>query len=96
MRALGYAKRAACLVSGDTCARAKPYPDQLIKAAETMRVDPANCLYLGDDLRDMRAAQAAEMSGIIALYGYIEEHANTNSWCADGEIINPLGLLNYI
>lgn len=32
MQALGYAERAACLISGDTCARAKPYPDPLLKA----------------------------------------------------------------
>ena len=32
MQALGYAERAACLISGDTCMRAKPYPDPLLKA----------------------------------------------------------------
>ena len=96
MKALGYGKRAACLISGDTCERAKPYPDQLLKASEIIGVAPENCIYLGDDLRDMRAAETAGMSGIIALYGYIDEHANTNSWQADGEISSPLGLLRYL
>jgi phosphoglycolate phosphatase len=96
MRALGYGKRAACMVSGDTCERAKPYPDPLLKASEIIGASPENCIYVGDDLRDMLAAQAAGMSGIIALYGYIDERANTNSWCADGEINAPLSLLNYL
>jgi phosphoglycolate phosphatase len=96
MKALGYGKRAACLISGDTCERAKPYPDQLLKASKILGVAPENCIYLGDDLRDMRAADAAGMSGIIALYGYIDEHANTNNWSADGEINSPLALLHYL
>ena len=96
MQALGYAQRAACLISGDTCARAKPYPDPLFKASEIMGVAPANCLYLGDDLRDMEAAQAAGMRGIIARYGYIDGQASLDSWPADGDISAPLALLNYI
>ena len=79
MRALGYADRAACLISGDTCARAKPYPDPLLKAAQDIGVDPAHCLYLGDDPRDMQAARAAGMTGIIAAWGYIEGNLDTET-----------------
>ena len=96
MQALGYAERAACLISGDTCARAKPYPDPLLKACETMSIAPENCIYLGDDLRDMEAAQAARMPCIIAGYGYIDAQANLDSWHADGKVDSPLALLNHI
>ncbi len=96
MQALGYAQRAACLISGDTCARAKPYPDPLFKASEIIGTIPANCIYLGDDQRDMEAAQAAGMRGIVASYGYIDAQANPDSWHADGDINSPLALLNYI
>ena len=96
MQALGYAERAACLISGDTCARAKPYPDPLLKACETMSIAPENCIYLGDDLRDMEAAQAARMRCIIAGYGYIDAQANLDSWHADGNVDSPLALLNHI
>ena len=96
MQALGYAQRAACLISGDTCARAKPYPDPLFKACEIMGIAPANCLYLGDDLRDMEAAQAAGMRGIIARYGYIDASADPDSWHAEGNVDTPLALLKHI
>ena len=96
MRALGYAQRAACLISGDTCARAKPYPDQLLKACELLDVKPQHCLYLGDDQRDMVAAQAAGIRGIIARYGYIDAQADLDSWHADGDVDTPLALLSYI
>jgi len=96
MQALGYAERAACLISGDTCARAKPHPDPLLKASEIMGALAANCLYLGDDLRDMQAAQAAGMCGIIASYGYISCDASVENWHAHGSIDSPSGLLKYL
>ena len=96
MQALGYAERAACLISGDTCAHAKPHPDPLLKACEIIGVTPEQCLYLGDDLRDMQAANAAAMRGIIARYGYISDDAQLDSWGAHGVIDAPTELLGYL
>jgi len=96
MERLGYATRAACLVSGDTCEEAKPHPAPLLHAASLIGVDPVRCLYLGDDLRDMQAANAAGMTGIIASYGYLETDADTESWQAIGSIPTPFALLRYL
>lgn len=96
MEKLGYAKRAACLVSGDTCEYSKPHPMPLLHAAELMGVTPENCLYLGDDLRDMEAAHAAGMKGIIATYGYIDPEADLDSWPSVGSVPTPFALLRYI
>ncbi len=96
MRALGYAQRAACLVSGDTCEHAKPHPTPLLHAAGLMGVDPARCLYLGDDLRDMEAAQAANMIGIIASYGYIDPTSSMSTWPSEGNVQTPLALMRYL
>lgn len=96
MEKLGYAKRAACMVSGDTCARAKPHPMPLLHAAELLAVPPERCIYLGDDLRDMEAAAAAGMIGIIAAYGYIDPTADLANWPSAGKVPTPLALLRYI
>lgn len=96
MHELGYAERASCLISGDTCAHAKPHPEPLLKACEIMGAPPAECLFLGDDLRDMQAARAAKMRGIIAGYGYIDTQADLNSWQSNGKIDAPLELLDHI
>jgi len=96
MQALGYAERAACLVSGDTCARAKPHPDPLLKAGEILGIAPQHCLYLGDDLRDMQAANAAGMHGIVARYGYIDAQCNPDDWGAAGDVDSPMALLDHI
>ncbi|MBI5917828.1 MAG: HAD-IA family hydrolase [Nitrosomonadales bacterium] len=95
MQALGYAERAACLVSGDTCAHAKPHPAPMLHAAELMGIAASHCLYLGDDLRDMQAGRAAGMKSIIARYGYIDAHTDLASWQADGMIDNPSKLTDY-
>jgi len=96
MQALGYAERAACLVSGDTCERAKPHPDPMLKACEITGVAPVDCIYLGDDVRDMQAAQAVGMRCIIAGYGYIDKQHDLDNWHADGQINFPLSLLKHI
>ena len=96
MHALGYADRAACLISGDTCARAKPYPDPLLKACELIGVAPAQCLYLGDDQRDMQAANAAGMRGIIANYGYVSADVSISKWEAHASVDRPTELLDLL
>ncbi len=93
MQALGYASRAACLISGDTCTRAKPYPDTLLLACTQLGVTPGECLYLGDDLRDIQAANAAFIPGIIARYGYISTDAQLDTWGAQHMINTPMELL---
>ncbi|MGC2048739.1 MAG: HAD-IA family hydrolase [Gallionella sp.] len=96
MQALGYAERAACLVSGDTCAHAKPHPEPMLKACQIIGITPAQCLYLGDDLRDMRAANAAGMPGIIANYGYVNGDASIENWNAQGSVDKPTELIAYL
>jgi len=96
MQALGYAERAACLISGDTCAHAKPHPEPMLKACELVGVTPGQCLYLGDDLRDIQAANAATMRGIIARYGYVSADVSVKNWNAHGIIDTPTELLGYL
>ncbi len=96
MQALGYASRASCLVSGDTCSHAKPHPEPMLKACELIGVAPENCLYLGDDLRDMQAANAAAMRGVIARYGYIAADAVLADWDAHAIVDNPIELLGLL
>jgi 2-phosphoglycolate phosphatase len=96
MEALGYAERAACLVSGDTCAHAKPHPEPLLHAATSMNISPQNCLYIGDDKRDITAGNAAGMKTLIALFGYIDPTADLKTWDANAAINTPMELLAYL
>jgi len=96
MQALDMDSRAACMISGDTCAHPKPHPEPMLKASETIKVSPDKCLYVGDDVRDMQAANASGMRGIIANYGYVGTDASVENWKAFGSINKPTELLAYL
>ncbi len=96
IEALGLESRAACVISGDTCGRAKPYPDPLLAAAGELGAVPAASVYIGDDERDVQAARAAGMQIIVALYGYLGDGNHPDTWGADGAIIAPQDLLRYL
>src|SRR5690606_6583949 len=67
---LGLLERACCAVGGDTMPFAKPHPAPLLHGARLAGADPARCVYVGDDLRDIEAGRAAAMATVAACYGF--------------------------
>jgi phosphoglycolate phosphatase len=94
--ALGLHRRAAAIVSGDTTAHPKPHPAPLLHAAALLNVGAAQCVYVGDDLRDVIAGNAAGMATIVAEYGYLGEQSCADDWPATGWIDTPLRLLDWL
>ena len=45
---------AKAIVSGNTTPHAKPHPEPLFEAARRLSIDPARCVYVGDDERDTK------------------------------------------
>ena len=88
-------QRAAVVICGDTLEHRKPHPLPLIVAAETIGIACENCIYVGDDQRDVDAGRAANMKTLIAAYGYIERDTNLDEWQAEGIIDHPLDLLSH-
>jgi N-acetyl-D-muramate 6-phosphate phosphatase len=72
--------RTEVLVCGDTLAVRKPDPAPLLHAAALLGSAPENTIYVGDDRRDMLAAQAAGMPGVIALWGYLGAEPDPLAW----------------
>ena len=60
--------RAACVVSGDTCANRKPHPEPILYACGLLGRDPKRSWYVGDAGRDMLAGRAAGCTTVGALY----------------------------
>ena len=96
LQGLRLGTRAACIVGGDTTARAKPHPDPLLHAAAVLQLPPSACLYVGDDLRDVQAARAAGMRVLAAKYGYLGDGGSVESWQADAIIEHPRQVLDYL
>ena len=84
--------RASSIVSGDTTPHAKPHPAPLLLAASQLGVLPENCVYVGDDERDIMAGKAAGMRTVTAAYGYLGAGADCRTWNADAMIDSPLDL----
>ena len=96
LRELGFDARAACVVSGDSTPHVKPHPASLLKAAELLALGAADCLYVGDDIRDIQAARAAGMRFVAAGWGYLGEGGDPNAWGADAVLARPEEILNLI
>ncbi|GAB2505787.1 phosphoglycolate phosphatase [Pseudoxanthomonas sangjuensis] len=90
----GWETRCAVLIGGDTLAERKPHPLPLLAAAERIGIGPADCVYVGDDERDIVAARAAGMRSIAALWGYRLDGEMPAEWGADAAVERPAQLLD--
>jgi len=89
MEQLRLTSRAACIVSGDTLERKKPHPAPLFHACQTIGCEAQHSVYVGDAARDIEAGNAAGMHTIAALFGYIDDLSQTQSWGADTSVSHP-------
>ena len=82
------------MVGGDSTPHLKPHPASLLLAARAAEPRPADCCYLGDDLRDIQAARAAGMRPIAVEWGYHHpDNGAPGTWQADAVIAPPAELL---
>ncbi|MFT3719851.1 HAD-IA family hydrolase [Pseudorhodoferax sp.] len=92
-RAMPLFASASVVVSGDTTPHAKPHPAPLLEAARVLGVAPGDCLYVGDDERDIQAGRAAGMGTVAASYGYLGRAIEVRQWGSDAVIATPIELL---
>ena len=90
---LGWESRCAVLIGGDTLAEKKPHPLPLQVASERIGIAIADCVYVGDDERDIQSARAAGMPSIAALWGYRQAHEEPALWLADVMVQLPAALV---
>ncbi len=96
VEALGLAPRAAVVICGDTTPHAKPHPAPLLEAARRVGVAATDCVYVGDDLRDVQAGRAAGMRTIAVSWGYLGQGQPITAWQADRVIDRPEQILQML
>jgi len=96
LRALDVFERAACVICGDTTPNPKPHPAPLLAAAEKLGIPARQCIYVGDDERDVQAGHAAGMPVVVARYGYLGNGTPPERWGADGFVDAPADLLRLL
>lgn len=86
---------AACVISGDTTAHAKPHPAPLLEAVRRIGATTQHCWYVGDDLRDIEAGRAAGMKTVSVGWGYGNPY-HPIAWNADMHAATPEDFLKLI
>lgn len=96
MDTMALTSRLTSIVSGDSTAHSKPHTAPMLLAAQQIGCKPENILYLGDAERDLVAARAANMQGGIALWGYIGEADEPDTWPFDFQFSQPLDVIKLM
>lgn len=93
---LGLQARAAVFIAGDTTPHIKPHPAPLLEAARRLGLAAGDCVYIGDDARDIQAGRNAGMATLAAAWGYLGQGEHIDDWGADLVLQLPGELLNWL
>lgn len=75
-------RRPAAVVSGDTLSVRKPDPAPVLQACQEAGVAPSQCVFIGDDPRDVEAGRRAGLFTVAAAWGYLDG-GDPCQWGAD-------------
>ncbi len=92
---LGLAGRCAALVAGDCLPVRKPDPAPVRHACALAGLDPGDCLFVGDDRRDIEAGHGAGTVTVAAAWGYLDGE-DPADWGADHVLARPADLLGLL
>jgi 2-phosphoglycolate phosphatase len=96
MQELQLSQRSACTVSADEVTKPKPAPDSILLACSQIKLSPNDCVYVGDDKRDIDAGRAAGMKTIAADWGYLGEAGPIHTWGADLIASTPTDIVKLL
>jgi len=69
LRLVGLDDAMDVLVCADEVHNPKPHPEPVEKAVRLLRADPANTVYIGDSIHDLRSGRAAGVRSAAVLWG---------------------------
>ena len=92
---LGYDRRVAAVVAGDTLPQRKPDPAPVLHACALAGVEPARCVFVGDDPRDIQAGRAAGLYTVAAGWGYLDG-ADPGGWRPDAVAVDASQLAGWL
>lgn len=87
--------RASAVVCGDTLPVKKPDPAPVLLACERAGIEPAHCVFVGDDARDVEAGRAAGLYTVAVRWGYLDGGDPAN-WGADAVLDHPRQLAELL
>lgn len=73
----------AVVVCPDHVTHAKPHPEPVLRACQTLACAPQDAIFIGDDRRDIESGRAAGTTTVAAAYGYVSAEDPPQGWGAD-------------
>ena len=92
LEALGLLDNASTIICPDHVQQTKPHPESILLACREIDIAPADCIYVGDHLRDIEAGRSAGTRTVAAAWGYISKEDNIAQWQADWILSQPTHL----
>lgn len=92
---IGWTQRAAVVVSGDTLTVKKPDPAPVLLACQRANLHPSQCLFVGDDRRDVQAGRDAGLYTVAVSWGYLDG-GDPHAWGADIVLDHPRELSDLL
>lgn len=92
---IGWGSRVCAVVAGDTLPVRKPDPAPVLLACERAGLEPARCLFVGDDRRDVQAGRDAGLYTVAVHWGYLDG-GDPHAWGADAVIEHPRQLVELL
>jgi phosphoglycolate phosphatase len=96
IEAANLASSVGCVVCGDTLAESKPHPAPVLYACRALKADPADSLFVGDDIRDIEAGRAAGTHTAAVHYGYGSNELLGSPVESSLHIHHPSDLLDFV
>jgi phosphoglycolate phosphatase len=93
MEGLGLRQRSLCIVCGDSAQRSKPHAHPMQLASAVIGIAAADCIYVGDDERDVISGRAVGMMTVVAAWGYLGDGKPPAAWGADAIAASPQDIL---
>jgi 2-phosphoglycolate phosphatase len=93
MEGLGLRQRSLCIVCGDSAQRSKPHAHPMQLASAVIGIAATDCIYVGDDERDVISGRAVGMRTVVAAWGYLGDGKPPAAWGADAIAASPQDIL---
>ena len=84
------------IIGSDDCTYTKPHPESLNLCKDKLKLKFQNCLYIGDHINDIKAAQNAQMKSAAALWGYGLKERDVLDFKDTIILKKPIDLLNFL
>lgn len=84
----------AVVVCGDTLSVSKPHPEPILFALKSINAAAGKAIYVGDDKRDIAAANSAHVYSVAAQWGYLGSPEPLTKWNAALIVRKPSELLD--